>query len=127
MKSRFKGPDESPGFLFWQLSMKWRRQVELALAPLTLTHPQFVLLACLGWLTRENNEVSQAELARYACTDVNMTSQVLRALEQKEYIQRKRREGNERSKFPQLTVSGKKILEKAIPLVEQVDIEFFGE
>ncbi len=127
MKSRFKGPDQSPGFLLWQVSMKWRRAIETVLASLNLTHPQFVLLASLGWLTLNQNDVTQVELARHCSTDVNMTSQVLRSLEQKGYVKRHRREGDERSKFPKLTAKGEKLVEKAIPLVEKVDDEFFRE
>lgn len=125
--SHYEGPEKSPGFLLWQVSTKWRRALETALATLNLTHPQFVLLASLGWLTRHHTDITQVELARHCGTDVNMTSQVLRSLEQKGYIERHRREGDERSKFPRLTQMGAKLVEQAIPLVEKVDDEFFGK
>ncbi|MBS0654927.1 MAG: MarR family transcriptional regulator [Verrucomicrobia bacterium] len=123
--SQFEGPEESPGFLLWQVSTKWRRLVEAALAQVGLTHPQFVLLACLGWLTRNQGDVSQVELARYCKMDSTMTSQVLRTLEKKGYIERRLREGNERSKFPAVTESGSRLIAQAIPLVEEVDRHFF--
>jgi len=94
---------------------------------LNLTHPQFVLLASLGWLTRNHTDVTQVELASHCSTDVNMTSQVLRSLEQKGYIERHRRKGDERSKLPRLTEKGTKLVEQAIPLVEKVDDDFFGK
>lgn len=125
--SHFEGPEKSPGFLLWQVSTRWRREIEAALATLNLTHPQFVLLASLGWLTRDQVTVTQVELARHCDTDVNMTSQVLRSLEQKGYIERLRREGDERSKLPRLTDKGAKLVEHAIPLVEKVDDDFFGK
>lgn len=125
--SRFKGPEQSPGFLLWQVSTQWRRQIETALATLNLTHVQFVLLASVGWLTRDGNQVTQIELARHCGTDITMTSQVLRALERKGYIERKQREGDERSKLPHLTEKGAQLIEKAIPLVESVDKGFFGK
>lgn len=125
--SHFEGPEQSPGFLLWQVSTKWRREIEAALATLNITHPQFVLLASLGWLTCQDTEVTQVELARHCSTDVNMTSQVLRSLEQKGYIERHRRKGDERSKFPRLTENGVKLVEQAIPLVEKVDDNFFGK
>lgn len=124
--SHFEGPEQSPGFLLWQVSTKWRREIEAVLATLNLTHPQFVLLTSLGWLTRHHVAVTQVELARHCNADVNMTSQVLRSLEQKGYINRHRRKGDERSKFPKLTEEGAKVIEKAIPLVEKVDDGFFG-
>jgi MarR family transcriptional regulator, organic hydroperoxide resistance regulator len=125
--SHFEGPEQSPGFLLWQVSTKWRREIEAALATLNLTHPQFVLLASLGWLTRDNANVTQVELARHCNTDVNMTSQVLRSLEKKGYIERHRRKDDERSKLPRLTENGAKLIEQAIPLVEKVDDNFFGK
>ncbi len=125
--SHFAGPEQSPGFLLWKVSTKWRREIEAALATLNLTHPQFVLLANLGWLTRHHTDVTQVELARHCGADVNMTSQVLRSLEQKGYIERHRRKGDERSKLPRLTEKGVKLVEQAIPLVEKVDDDFFSK
>lgn len=123
--SEFEGPENSPGFLLWQVSTQWRRQIEAALATVDLTHPQFVLLASLGWLTQNDQEITQVELARHCKTDITMTSQILRSLESKGIIERFQRKGNERSKFPRLTKSGAKLVEKALPLVERVDRDFF--
>lgn len=123
--SHFEGPKESPGFLLWQVSTEWRRLIEASLTTLGLTHAQFVLLASIGWLTQEGKEITQADLARHCKTDINMTSQVLRSLEKKKYIERKKQEGNEKAKFPTLTKKGADLVELAIPLVEKVDGEFF--
>lgn len=123
--SHFEGPEQSPGFLLWQVSSQWRRLIEEALSTLGLTHPQFVLLASLGWLTRHRATISQVELAQHCKMDISMTSQVLRSLEQKGHIKRLQMKGNERSKFPCLTPSGSQLIEKAIPLVEQIDKNFF--
>lgn len=123
--SHFEGPEQSPGFLLWQVSTQWRRQIENALAAIGLTHPQFVLLASLGWLTKSGRDISQIELARHCKTDIAMTSQILRSLERKGFIERRQLKGNERSKFPCLTQSGAQLIEKALPLVEAVDLDFF--
>lgn len=123
--TQFKGPEESPGFLLWQVSTLWRRKIEAALVTLGLTHPQFVLLASLGWLTQNDDDISQVELARQCKTDITMTSQVLRSLEKKGIIERVQLEGNDRSKFPRLTKKGVKLIEQALPLVESVDHDFF--
>ncbi len=123
--SAFAGPEQSPGFLLWQVSTQWRRQIETSLGTLGLTHPQFVLLVSLGWLTRDQVVVSQVELARHCRMDITMTSQILRALEQKGYVERRQHAGNERSKFPHVTERGKELIGQAIPLVESVDLAFF--
>ncbi len=120
------GPEESPGFLLWRVSSEWRREIEATLAPFNITHPQFVLLAALGWLTRKGARVSQVELARFSASDPTMTSQILRTLEKRGLIQRERMEGNERSKFPSLTAQGAKKIEEVLPLVEEVDHHFFS-
>jgi DNA-binding MarR family transcriptional regulator len=54
-----------------------------------------------------------------------MTSQVLRTLERKGYIERHHNQGNERSKYPCVTQIGIQLIEQAIPLVEAIDRKFF--
>ena len=43
-------PNDSPGFLLWHVTLRWQRDIATALAPLGLTHVQFVLLATTWWL-----------------------------------------------------------------------------
>jgi hypothetical protein len=45
-----EAPERSPGFLLWHISTSWRCSIEGALRPFDLTHPQFVVLAAVGWL-----------------------------------------------------------------------------
>jgi len=122
--SEFEGPEQSPGFRLWKLSTLWRRQVEAALSKVGLTHPQFVLLAVTGWLTREGAHVKQVELAKYCGMDINVTSQVLRALEKRGYVTRNQEDG--RSKSLVVTPEGQRQIERALPLVEAVDFDFFA-
>ncbi|WP_244312125.1 hypothetical protein [Streptomyces griseofuscus] len=35
-------PGDSPGFLLWHATLRWQRDIATALAPLDLTHVQFV-------------------------------------------------------------------------------------
>ena len=74
------GPADSPGFMLWHVTLRWQRAVTAALAPLQLTHVQFVLLASLTWL-HPDGPVTQRGLAEHAATDPMMTSQVVRILE----------------------------------------------
>lgn len=123
--TRFEGPEQSPGFLLWKVSTQWRRQIEAACATIGLTHSQLVVLAGLGWLIRNGDDVSQVELARHCGTDITMTSQILRLLEKKGYIKRRQRKDDARSKFAQITERGVTLVEQAIPLVHAVDRQFF--
>lgn len=117
--------EESPGFLLWRASTLWRRAIEAVLKPLGLTHPQFVILATTGWLTRNGEKVSQVEIGKYAALDPNTISQILRGLQGKGLIERSHK-AKERSKYPILTVTGAEILAKAMPAVEKADATFFS-
>lgn len=117
-------PERSPGFLLWHISTTWRKQIEAVLKPLDLTHPQFVILAALGWLTRQGNRVSQATLGKLAGLDPNTTSQIIRGLEQKEFLMREQSLDG-RAKNPVLTSLGSEILTRALPAVETMDAQFF--
>jgi DNA-binding MarR family transcriptional regulator len=123
--TRHAGPEDSPGFLLWQASAAWRRAVEAALAPLDLTHPQFVLLAVTGWLTRDGAAVAQVEIARFIRLDANTVSQVLKGLERRGLISR--HPGvDERAKSPAPTEAGAALLRQAVPAVEAADAAFFA-
>ena len=76
-------PEESPGLLLWHVTLRWQRDMAAVLAPLDLTHVQFVLLATTWWLNSRGQHPNQLALAHQAGTDVKMTSQVLRTLEAK--------------------------------------------
>ncbi len=122
--SHFSGPENSPGYLLWRVSTEWRRSIEECLKPLDLTHPQFVVLATVGWFTRNKEETTQAAVARQSGLDPNTTSQVLRGLQAKGFIERVQSK-DERSKQPRLTSKGIIQLEKALPAVEERDSQFF--
>lgn len=123
--SAYQAPEESPGFLLWRVSTLWRRAIEDVLKSLDLTHPQFVILATTGWLTKVQEKVSQVDIGKLAGLDPNTTSQILRGLEAKKLITRSHFV-DERSKYPKLTKEGSKRLSKALPLVEEADDLFFS-
>ena len=106
----------------WVLNLKpiksWQRKQKKALGPLDLTHTQFVLLASLSWLSRENNAVTQVDIANQSNADRMMVSKVLRTLEEKKFITRQEHETDTRAKTIQLTKLGTETLQKAIVKVE---------
>lgn len=118
-------PKKSPGFLLWHISTSWRSSIEQVLKAMDLTHPQFVVLATLGWLTRNGDLVTQATIGKMASLDPNTTSQIIKGLEQKELIKRVQ-SSDGRAKNPLLTPKGKKILSRALPAVEETDAKFFN-
>jgi DNA-binding MarR family transcriptional regulator len=120
-------PSESPGFLLWHATLRWQRGISKALAPLDLTHVQFVLLACTWWLNGQGQRPSQIALAAFAGTDVKMTSQVLRSLERKGLVEREVDRTDTRALRLRVTRRGERLAPRAIAVVEQVDEEFFEE
>jgi len=118
-------PDESPGFLLWHVTLRWQRDITAALAPLDLTHVQFVLLATTWWLNSHGEDPNQLTLARQAGTDVKMTSQVLRKLETKGLIRRDVDTADTRAKRLRVTDRGAELAARAIAAVESADTRFF--
>ncbi|GAA4252100.1 MarR family winged helix-turn-helix transcriptional regulator [Dactylosporangium darangshiense] len=119
-------PEESPGFLLWHVTLRWQRDIAAALAPLDLTHVQFVLLASAWWLNRAGEAPRQHALAAHAGTDVKMTSQVLQKLEDKGLIEREVDPSDTRAKLLRVTPRGAELAEQAVAVVESADAAFFA-
>jgi len=119
------GPDYSPGFWLWHATLRWQRRVAAVLAPLDLTHAQFVLLSCAWWLGERGEPPNQLALARQAGTDVKMTSEIVRRLEAKGLLERAADPKDARARRLRVTESGRQLAARAITEVERVDAEFF--
>ncbi|GAA5087301.1 MULTISPECIES: MarR family winged helix-turn-helix transcriptional regulator [Nocardia] len=126
LRNEFEHADESPGLLLWQVTNRWQAAQRAALAPFDLTHVQFVLLASLTYLAVTDDPVRQRDLAAHAATDPMMTSQVLRALEQKGLIERRDHPSDRRAKSLVATEAGAALANRAVVAVEACDREFFG-
>ncbi|MQY05195.1 MarR family winged helix-turn-helix transcriptional regulator [Actinomadura macrotermitis] len=118
-------PEASPGFLLWHATLRWQRDIARALAPLDLTHVQFVLLATAWWMNEHGEDPNQLALARRAGTDVKMTSQVLRRLEDKELLRREVDPADTRARLLKVTGRGAALAREAVAAVEAVDAAFF--
>ena len=60
--SKFRDSSESPGLLFWQVSVLWQRKIKEALKPYGITHTQFVILAVSHELNEREPRTAQKEL-----------------------------------------------------------------
>jgi DNA-binding MarR family transcriptional regulator len=121
----FSGPEESPGFLLWRVTNRWQADQRAALKPFGLTHVQFVLLASLAWLATDE-PVTQRLLAEHAATDVMMTSQVLRALEERGLVRREPHPTDARAWSLTVTPQGSRLADRAVVAVEACDRAFFA-
>jgi DNA-binding MarR family transcriptional regulator len=124
--STIGGPDHSPGFWLWHATLRWQREIAAVLAPLGLTHVQFVLLSCAWWLNDRGQVPNQLALARQAGTDVKMTSEVVRKLEAKGLLERATDPRDTRSRRLRITPDGVTAALRAIAEVERADQAFFG-
>ncbi len=121
----FKSPETSPGYLLAQLHLVWQRKQKKVLDPLDLTQTQFVLLTSIAWLSKNNENITQVDIANANNFDRMMVSKVLRNLQAKKLITRQEHATDTRAKIVKLTTSGSKILQKALTAVENADVDFF--
>lgn len=110
--------EESSGFLLWQVTNIWQREIKKILSQYGLTHSQFVLLASVYWLSLHSSSVTQIMLSGHTKIDPMTTSTVLRTLEQKNYITRSEHETDTRAKVVLLTKNGEDLTRKLIPIIE---------
>lgn len=120
-------PEDSTGFLLWQLTNLWQREIKKALEPFDLTHSQFVLMASIHWLTLQKQDVTQILLSSHTKIDPMTTSTVLRTLQKKGLLQRQEHLTDTRAKTVELTDNGKKIIKQAVKTVETFDKTFFAK
>nr|UWI49714.1 MarR family transcriptional regulator [Clostridioides difficile] len=118
--------ERSTGLLFMRTYNKWHGEVKRQLKKLGLTHPQFVILTALGYSMQYESEVTQVMLAKIAGMDVMSVSQIINLLDKNSLISRKEHSKDTRAKSVTLTEKGQNILNEALPIVENIDAQFFG-
>lgn len=104
---------------------KWHFMIKNELKKVNLTHPQFVVLASLAYLSQNNIEVTQVMISKISGIDVMTVSQILNLLEKHNFVKRKEHSKDTRAKTVVLNKKGEEILQKAVPLVERIDEIFF--
>ena len=122
----FEKSEDSTGFLLWQVTNLWQREIKKALEQYDLTHSQFVLMASIHWLTLHEKEVTQVVLSSHTKIDPMTTSTVLRTLQKKGLLQRQEHATDTRAKTVALTEDGLEIIKQAVKTVENFDKEFFN-
>ncbi len=120
-------PDDSLGFLLWRVTHAWQRFVDDRLEVHGLTHLQFALMAALGWLTRQDEIITQSDLIAFVEMHPMQVSQVLSLLERKGQILRDRHPANGRTKRVALTACGAETLRRALPVIRNAHASFFGQ
>ncbi len=110
------------GYQLWLATNCLQRILRSGLAPLRLTFVQFLVLDGVSLLSAVGEAVSQSEVCGFCSTDPNMTSQVVRALEQKALLKRSANPSDGRSLNLSLTPAGETLLiaarERLKPLIQ---------
>lgn len=125
--SMFKNDaDESTGLLFIRTYNKWHGKIKSALSDLGITHPQFIVLCTLNYLSQFEKHITQAKISSVSEIDVMTISQILRTLEKNGLVIRKQSPIDSRANSIEIVQQGLDMISKAIPVVETIDSEFFG-
>ena len=126
-KSHFKATaKQSSGFLLWQVTTLWQREIKIALEPLSLSHSGFVLLASLLWFEEQEIVVTQTTLIEHTKLDKMTVSKSLKVLEKNAFVLRTENEEDTRAKTILLSDEGRLIAIESVKIVEGVDGSFFS-
>jgi DNA-binding MarR family transcriptional regulator len=106
------------GFSRWRAAMRWQRELDKVLAPLELTHTQYLVLwATAGAQRATRDGLVQRAIADAAGLDQATTSQIVRKLERRGLLDRGPISGDRRAWRVIVSTSGTQLLRRATPLV----------
>jgi len=123
----FERPDDSLGFLLWQTTIIWQRQIKKALEKYNISHAQFVIMATLLWFESHNYDTTQILIVNWSKLDKMTVSKSLKKLVALRLVNRMEHEIDTRAKNILLTDKGKRLVNKLVPIVEGIDDVFFGK
>ena len=114
-------PVPSMGYLVWRLAVKWRAELDRALAPLGLTSAQYGLLASLHGLSRLGDPPSQRQLAEFSGLEPMFVSNLARALEQRGLVERAVSASDPRARALTLTRRGADVVAEGRAIVTRLE------
>lgn len=119
-------PENSLGFLLWQVSQSWRRHFVAGLKSLDLTDLEFCVLSGVNYLTLRNGEApTQVAVANYFAVNVMTVSQLVRRLEKRGLIRRRPHATDTRARILALTAAGERALADALTVADELHRTFF--
>lgn len=122
----FDRPEDSPGFLLWQTTMIWQRQIKKALEQYNVSHAQFVIMATLMWFEAHHYDTTQILIVNWSKLDKMTVSKSLRKLVALGCVHRIEHETDTRAKSVSLTEKGKDMVRTLVPIIEGIDRIFFS-
>jgi DNA-binding MarR family transcriptional regulator len=125
--AKFKNDaDASTGLIFIRAYNKWHTNIKTELGNVGVTHPQFVVMTVLNYLSQFEEFVTQASVAKMADMDAMSVSQIIRGLEKKGFLTRTANPVDTRANAVRLLAKGQDAIKRALPVVEKIDEDFFG-
>ncbi|MDR1460835.1 MAG: MarR family transcriptional regulator [Campylobacteraceae bacterium] len=125
--AKFKNDSNaSTGFIFIRVYNKWHTAIKNELRKIGITHPQFVVMTVLNFLSQSDEYVTQASIAKMADMDAMSLSQIIRGLEEKGFLKRAVNPNDTRANAVWLLKKGQEAIKQALPIVEKIDEEFFS-
>jgi len=112
--------------IFIRAYSKWHTTIKNELKDVGITHPQFVVMTVLNFLSQTDEFVTQTSVAKMADMDVMSVSQIIRGLEGKGFLTRTANPKDTRANAVRLLAKGQEAIKRALPLVERIDEDFFG-
>ncbi len=107
----------TPGYLIWRLSTRWRVAVDRALAPLGLTHAQYVVLGSLSAILSTGHQPTQRELAGHTGLEPLYVSKLARTLDAAGIVARAGDPADSRAVRLSLTPRGRAVVDEAVAVV----------
>jgi DNA-binding MarR family transcriptional regulator len=123
----FDRPEDSPGFSLWQTTILWQRKIKKALEKYDISHACFVIIATLYWFETKKCETTQIMISKWSKLDKMTVSKSIKLLVTKKLVQRQEAKQDSRAYIIHLSDQGKELVRKLVPMVEQIDAEFFSK
>lgn len=109
------------GSLVWHLALKWRAQVDRAVAGFGMTHAQYSVLASLYAMSRKGKTPTQRDLAEYTGLQAIFVSKLVKALEAEGLMKRRVDDRDSRANRLGLTDKGQQAIVRAMEVVRELD------
>lgn len=123
---KFRDHTDSPDYFLWQVYTEWQKGKNEIIAEYNITSAQMTLMTAIYWVIQSGHDNMQAIVANAAKMDKMTTSEVLKTLQKKGLVRRKKHALDTRAKVVELTEQGLEITVKALRKVNKYNINYFS-
>lgn len=118
--------DNNAGFLLWKITALWQQKLAGVLDSLGITQTQYAIMASLRWFEHQGEPPNQAHLVEHARIEKMTLSKAIRRLEDDGLLLREPSPEDSRAVNVRFTAKGRRLVQKAVVVIETADDEFFG-